>query len=709
MQKLFLILSCIITVDAATTIVEAQERYAVLVGVGEYQNLPESLQLQGPPNDVHHMRDYLTNVEGFSEDNIVWLTDGAPRLPRRAAILAELENLEQKLVAGDFALLYFAGHGSQQPAGTRANEEFDGYDEIFLPADVKNWNMDIGAVENAIVDDTIGEFISAYRRKGVDVWVIFDSCHSGTMTRGVGDELKRTRQVSPKDLGIPDVFDHNREPGGDSDVPAFADVSTEPAETMLGALIAFSASHTSEETPEWPMPKSVEESEREVMGLFTHSIIKTLGRFPNVSYNELAQLIISEYASIPYFKATPQFYGTDMNRGVFGRDHDSEPVFSATANADDWSELKVTAGKLRAFDVSAGVSIHANPADESLLGTGIVVAATNTTSTIEAAWKEDAALPRHHRALVYIRLVQPAFTPAILITQLDTVAADDNRRLREIVDALEADGVPLVTFSDSDPAADYVAAFFDARFWLLRPDQSVPCSAQRITEEKRRQCERTRVPEQILWSEPDDARTLVSRAARARNLVKLQSLSGAPTTLKLMMEIERGNSVDPSREPQIERSSLAEHGGILRPGDKVYVSASNESRNAWDIFFFYVDSNLGITPMQRYGESARVLSNEQIDGRLIGTINDLTVGTESLVVIADPVQDGREADYYFLAQEGYRRVATRGGDDQRLQSPLQSILEAVWEGDDNASSRGMEASGTHGSQAHVKVFTWRVE
>ena len=336
------------------------------------------------------MREYLTNVEGFSEDHVVWLTDGGPRLPTRANILAALENLEEKLAAVDFALLYFAGHGSRQPARARASEEFDGYDEIFLPVRHKRLESKIWRLSKrpSSMMKSTWKFISAYRRRRADVWVIFDSCHSGTMTRGVGDESKRTRRAPPEALDIPELKVDSDAP--DSQIPGFVDVSGGLLESKLGALIAFSAAHSSEETPEFRLPRGVEKSERKVMGLFTHSIIKTLGRFPNVSYDDLAQMITSEYASIPHFKSTPQFYRTDMNRGVFGRDHEREPVFPATADSADRSQLRVAAGKLRGFDVGAGASIHANPADENVLGTGMVVEATNTPSTIETEWKEDS-------------------------------------------------------------------------------------------------------------------------------------------------------------------------------------------------------------------------------------------------------------------------------------------------------------------------------
>ena len=708
MRKLCLITLSVLAVAVVPEFVQAKERYALLVGVSRYQYLDKSLQLNGPPKDVQLLREYLTNVEGFPDDHVICLIDNGntdkEAEPKYADIRAELEKLQDKLTTGDFVLLYFSGHGSQQPDQPDSDEERDGYDEIFLPANVKGWNKDKKAVENAIIDDEIAEFISAYRSKSADVWVIFDSCSSGTMTRGVGDESTRTRKVSPEDLGILDESGDKRalrsRGHGDADTSAFTDSSTDPSESNLGALIQFFAARADEETIERLLPRGAKVSEQDTLGLFTHSLVSVLSRYPNVSYDALAQMIIVEYASISYTRSRPQYYGTNMDQRVFGGESIHNLAFRATL-VDTVSKLLTAerAGKLRGFDKDAIVSIHPDAADTSMIGTGIVTEATLAESTIKPDWKEGATVPQKDWQPVHIRLVQPAYTPTVLISKIETVRDADNRRLRDIIDTLEKDKIPLIEFSDYNSDADYFAAFFDDKFWLLQPGQTLPCSVQVITEEERLECERTRVPEPLFWSAPDDTRTLVSRAARAHNLVKLQSFSNVPSSLKLKVEIER----------KTRRFSLVELKGLLMAGDSVYVSVSNESQDAWDIFFFYVDSKLGITPMQQYGKSARVQSKERIDTH-VGTVNDRTVGAESLVIIADPARDGKQANYHFLAQKGYEKIATRGKGSLRSpqKSPLQLIMEGIWEGDKNASSRGMTAPQNKGPQAHVKVFTWKV-
>ena len=235
-------------------------------------------------------------MEGFPDDHVICLIDNRntdkEAEPTYADIRAALKNLQGKLTTGDFALLYFSGHGSQQPDQPGPDKERDGYDEIFLPADVKGWNKDKQAVENAIVDDEIAEFISAYRSKGADVWVIFDSCSSGTMTRGVGDESTRTRKVSPEDLRIPDELGDKRalrsRGHGDSDASTFTDSSTDSSESNLGALIQFFAARADEETIERLLPRK--NSAKSSSTALTSSPIPQSAKRLGARYNGLIHL-----------------------------------------------------------------------------------------------------------------------------------------------------------------------------------------------------------------------------------------------------------------------------------------------------------------------------------------------------------------------------------------------------------------------------------
>lgn len=679
----------------------AAKRHAVLVGVGQYPALNEARQLEGPANDVQLLGDYLANVEGFAADAIVQLTDAGPRLPVRENVLDALRHLEESVVAGDFVLLYLSGHGSRQPA-TDAMEELDGYDEVFLPRDVRGWDQRIGAVENAITDDEIGAFIAEYRAKGADVWAIFDSCHSGTMTRGLGDELVRTRKVSEQELGIPaprqSPPSKPRTKGtGLTGLPAFF----ESAEMEgRGQLIAFSAAHSAEETPEMELPGRGSP----VFGLFTYALMHALSRRQDASYGELAESIMRFYSSRPHHKSKPQFYGTAMDRQVFGRAGRRDLVFRADLEKSNLSRASVRAGTLRGFDAGARVRIYKLASDEAAVGLGTVARATITESVVEIDWESDAERPSTHRIPVYARLLHPAFSPTVVVSAAPTVRPADNQRLDELVAGMAKD-VPLARFVEGDPDADFHAAIFEDRFWLLQRGQSLPCRVRRFNRIERRECERSRQPEALFYEAPDKAVRLVNRAVRAWNLVKLQSASRLPRNLTVEVEIERGAGNFLSLHDDWQ-----EHNGVFRAGDVLHLTIENRRSSPWDFHIFYVDSLLGISPVELPEQSPRIDAGTELARMQLGTITTDTVGQEALVVIFEPAPDGLRSSYAFLAQDRIDTVQTKGGTsagDSITGGGLGAVLRAVWRGDQGLASRSLRGASEDG--ASVSVFSWTVE
>ena len=182
-------------------------RHALMVGCTKYE-LPSVLELWGPGNDVPLWGKLLVKDFDFRETDIrtlVGWTDDVKSRPTRANIGRAFEWLIEIAGPKDQVVIVMSGHGAQVPVPEnndfRKNPEPDGLDEVFLPADVKSWTP--SGVENSIVDDEIGQWLDRLRSKGADVWIVFDCCHSGTMTRG-GVSLERPRSVRPAELGIPD-------------------------------------------------------------------------------------------------------------------------------------------------------------------------------------------------------------------------------------------------------------------------------------------------------------------------------------------------------------------------------------------------------------------------------------------------------------------------------------------------------------------------
>ena len=677
----------------------AQELYAVLVGVGQYPNLKESLRLNGPPNDADLLYDYLTERVKFKEDHIIKLSDDGPELPTRANIFAALGKLQQRAGEGDFALLYFAGHGSQQPASVSLADEPDGYDEIFLPRDVTKWNKELETVENAIVDNEIRSTIETLRSTGVDVWAIFDSCHSGTMTRGLGQESYRTRRAPKAELEIPDNPVRSRGSGQTGNNPlssGFADGHSESSsQDKWGSFVELSAAHATEETPEFGIP----DKEGTVYGLFTYSLIQVLSRHSDVSYEQLLYMIKDKYASRAHNSSTPQINGTNLRQQVFNGAGEHASTFRAIMDTDK-KHLIVTAGRLHGLDVGALVSLHENAGEtEEQMGTGEVVSASVGEAQINPEWREGVKPPGIPNKSIYVRLLQPVYDPTVLIARVDTAHDADNARLREITNALEAQNLPFVEFSDYDGDADYFAAFYQGKFRLLRPGQLLPCAEQRLNKEERRQCKEPFHPEGVFYSSPEGAGDLVSRTAKAANLLKLQSLYGNTGDFLLDIEVTRAGE---------QESTPMVAGSTLHTDDVVTVNISNNSDEHRDIVLFYVDSRLGITPLLNDSRSIRILSREEKPLKVV-KITDKTLGTESLVVISEIANRQVGYNYAFLQQDSYSQVDFRGKGESSGSRALE-MLRGIWAGDSMVGTRSSESLlNSEGPTAGVSVFTWNVQ
>jgi uncharacterized caspase-like protein len=160
---------------------------AVLIGINKYQ-VPGA-DLQGCVNDVKNLSGALTTYYGFADKDITTLTDAQ-------ATKKAMERAIKKLVASgkknDVLLLHYSGHGSNVPDDN--GDEADHRDEILCPTDL-DW-------KDPFRDDWLRKTLGKLR-SGVNLTVIMDCCHSGTITRVMNpfDAPRRQRYLPcPWDL-----------------------------------------------------------------------------------------------------------------------------------------------------------------------------------------------------------------------------------------------------------------------------------------------------------------------------------------------------------------------------------------------------------------------------------------------------------------------------------------------------------------------------
>ncbi len=183
----------------------AQTRRALLVGINVYAEADSSIvaslargpvtDLEGAVNDVLAVGAVLRDRYHFKGEDIRVVTDSAAT---RTGILAAIDELTADADSGDVVVFYYAGHGSQR-VNSKAPPTYR--DQTIVPADA---NTGVDDIRNKELGRAFGKLLD----KGVALTLIFDSCHSGAITRGIiGAHTKeRWAPLDPRDAADPPDF-----------------------------------------------------------------------------------------------------------------------------------------------------------------------------------------------------------------------------------------------------------------------------------------------------------------------------------------------------------------------------------------------------------------------------------------------------------------------------------------------------------------------
>ena len=181
MKKIiFILFTCI-----SNLISFSQNQYALLIGINHYsppQNYKPSTNigrldfqdLHGCRNDVLAMYSVIVSRFNFNAKHIDTLMDD---FATRDGILHGMNDLLQKCNSGDIAFIYYAGHGSQVKNSLSATKA-DKLDETIVPSDT--WKEGVRDIRDKELAAIFNKFID----KKIKLTVIFDCCHSGSISRG---------------------------------------------------------------------------------------------------------------------------------------------------------------------------------------------------------------------------------------------------------------------------------------------------------------------------------------------------------------------------------------------------------------------------------------------------------------------------------------------------------------------------------------------
>jgi hypothetical protein len=168
------------------------QRRALCIGIDDYPHLKPWEQLKGCVNDARLAADVLQTTFGFLPEHVRLLLNEEAS---REGILAAFDRLVQETGESDVVVVHYSGHGSW--AWNNDGGEEDGKDETIMP-----WDSGRGSHPNLdILDNEIHLFLVALTQRTPHVTFVFDSCHSGGITREVGGS--RARAVPGASKGDP--------------------------------------------------------------------------------------------------------------------------------------------------------------------------------------------------------------------------------------------------------------------------------------------------------------------------------------------------------------------------------------------------------------------------------------------------------------------------------------------------------------------------
>lgn len=414
-------------------------RYALLVGINKYQDKDIS-PLEGCENDVKMMKELLMKQYGFKDDAAN--KDTKTLVNAQATRQAILDQFNAQLLEktknyyttknlnankkdqGATVVFYYSGHGATKPDVDKndnlTNEEADGLDETIVPHDSKSDGT------NAIIDDEFDDLFNKLSEWTSNIVFIFDSCHSGTITRA-GSLTRRTEFKNykmPAKLAeqIAAMQSKGRNIGDNANL---TDGINDNAEEEKIGYVTISGCLPNQLSQENYLTDPITKKGQQ-NGLLTFYLIQELRRNPSANYRNVMQTV-QKAVRLKNPEQIPQYEG-DIDRPVFnitaggGR---LRPKSISFENLKD-KKIKLDAGKIVGAFEGGIVAVYSKDAmklagEAERLGSGTIEIADDFTSTVQVVLK-DAQL-KEIPADAQIALVTPYFGSAKRTIALDNSPA----------------------------------------------------------------------------------------------------------------------------------------------------------------------------------------------------------------------------------------------------------------------------------------------
>ena len=198
-QAISVVMLCSLTFGVGKKSSRKSRGRALLVGINRYQQ-PWVPPTPGAEEDATETSKFIKEKYGFLDSEIQVL------LGKEATAANIVQEFRRWLIEGtepgDRVFFLYSGHGSRVPDDN--GDEEDGYDEVLAPYDVNlpdDPKLQGTTFDHIIRDDLIGQLIA--QLSGRHVVMVFDSCHSGTISRSAGNS-QQEEKTYPRYLPSPE-------------------------------------------------------------------------------------------------------------------------------------------------------------------------------------------------------------------------------------------------------------------------------------------------------------------------------------------------------------------------------------------------------------------------------------------------------------------------------------------------------------------------
>lgn len=338
--RFILLSSLILMLSFNVLATDRKSKHALIIAVANYPKNTGWSSISSD-NDVVILKDALLR-QGFKKENITIIIDNDAR---KQNILNQLKHLTDKVNVGDIVVIHFSGHGQQIIDDN--GDEPDGYDESLIPYDAQMRYSNSYKGESHLRDDEFRLILTQLRHKlgkTGNVFVILDSCHSGTGTRGY--QKSRGTQVKFQPNGYnPQNITENR---------ALMDLNEASVVNNheLAGLVTFSASGPEQLNFEYT-DKETETSYGSLSYAFCNALS---GVDSTTTYRGLFDQILVNMSSIAP-KQNPQAEG-DLDQLLFnGQSINILPYFKII-NETDINTYTLSGGNLLGIYDGAEISLY---------------------------------------------------------------------------------------------------------------------------------------------------------------------------------------------------------------------------------------------------------------------------------------------------------------------------------------------------------------